>query len=146
MNLLKGPFVLKILALVCALLTYFQIHQEMKVSEKKVSDPSYKLIKLTTRTLPIRVRLATAPKAGFKIIDSKVTANPKDVFVVGPEALLEATSSADTALIDVSEATKTMVKKIPLESIAGVPLSGDPYLVEVTVPIESTEPPAAAQK
>ena len=61
--------------------------------------------------------------------------------MVGPEALLEEASSAETALVDMSENTKTSVKKIPLESVAGIHLSGEPYLVDVTVPIEKIETP-----
>ncbi len=138
MNLLKGSLVLKLAALIAALLTYFYISGEINNAEKekKISDPSYKLIKLTAKKLPVKVRLATAPPDGYKLLADQVSTQPSEVVVVGPEALLEDASVAETALVDISENTKTTVKKIPLESVAGIPLSGTSYTVEVTEPLE----------
>ncbi|PIU40022.1 MAG: hypothetical protein COT00_03885 [Candidatus Omnitrophica bacterium CG07_land_8_20_14_0_80_50_8] len=138
MNLLKGSWVLKAASLICAVLTYTYIAGEINNVEKdkKLADPSYKLIKLTARNLPVKVRLATSPPDGYRLLADKVSPEPARVTVVGPEALLEETSVAETALIDISESTKSITKKIPLESVAGIPLSGTPYLVDVTVPIE----------
>lgn len=143
MNLLKGSLVLKFFALVAAVLTYFYINGEISTieSEKKakVIDPSYKLIKLTAKNLPVKVRIATAPPEGFRILTEQVVTQPPQVIVVGPEALLDEASSAETALVDISENTKTMTRKIPLESVAGIHLAGVPYLVDVTVPLEKIE-------
>ncbi len=139
MNLLKGSWVLKVLALAFALATYFYIHNEIESAARKAPDPSYKLIKLTSKTLPVKARLATAPLQGYRIVEDLVVVSPKQVIVVGPEALLEEASNAETALIDVSEFTKTTSKKIPLESVAGIHLTGNSYLVDVTVPIEKIE-------
>lgn len=139
MNLLKGSLLLKMIALVLAVLTYFFIHHEINKSDEKTADPSYKLIKLTAKNLPLKVRLATAPPEGYRIAADKVSSNPSQVIVVGPEVLLEEASTAETALVDVSENTSTVTKRIPLESVAGIHLTGDPYSVEVTVPIEKIE-------
>ena len=142
MNMLRGPFFLKVSAVLFAVITYFFIHNEIRNGEKEkktLSDPSYKLIKLTAKRLPVNVRLASSPPEGFRILTQGVTTQPSHVLVVGPEALLEGAQSANTALIDVSETAKTVVKRIPLESVAGIPLSGDPTVVEVTVPIEKIE-------
>ncbi|OIO39191.1 MAG: hypothetical protein AUJ72_01215 [Candidatus Omnitrophica bacterium CG1_02_46_14] len=150
MNLLKGSLVLKIAALIAALLTYFYITQEINNAdkEKKISDPSYKLIKLTAKKLPVKVRLATAPPDGYKLLADQVLTQPSEIVVVGPEALLEEVSVAETALVDIGENTKTTVKKIPLESVAGIPLSGTPYTVDVTVPLEKivSDPPPTETK
>ena len=138
-NMKSKSWVLKVSSLFLAVGTYFYIHNEMYQIEKKVPDPSYKLIKLTAKKLPLKVRLATVPPEGYRILMDQVSSNPPQVIVVGPEALLEEASTAETALIDVSESTKTFTRKIALESVAGIHLSGDPYLVEVTVPIEKVE-------
>ena len=61
---------------------------------------------------------------------------PGQVMVVGPEALLEEATTAETSIVDISESVKTVTKKIPLESVSGIHLIGQPHLVEVTVPIE----------
>lgn len=141
MNLLKGSWVLKLAALIAAALTYFYINGEITTieNEKKVLDPSYKLIKLTTKNIPVKVRIATVPPKGYRVLEDQVTPQPLQVVVVGPEALLDEASTAETALVDVSENTKTMTRKIPLESVAGIHMSGTPYLVDVTVPIERIE-------
>ena len=144
MKLLQGTLLLKISALAVALLTYFYVRGEIEDMDnaKKVTDPSYKLIKLTAKSLPVKVRLETAPPEGYHILDNQVTVKPSQVIVVGPEALLEEAQTAETAIIDVSENTKTVVKNIPLESVAGIHIGGQLSTFEVTVPIEKIpEPP-----
>ena len=139
MNFLRSNFILKIAALLCAIATYLYVGQEIAKNEKKAQDPSYKLIKLTAKKLPVKARLATAPPEGYRIVMDQIAPVPAQVIVIGPEALLEEADTAETALVDVSENTRTVSKKIPLESVAGIHLAGEPYLVEVTVPIEKTE-------
>ena len=140
MNLLKGSFFLKVLALISALIAYFYIHNEVYNVKESVTDPSYKLIKLTAKKLPLKVRLATEPPDGYQIVEQGVVASPTQVIVIGPEALLEDAQSAETALVDVSENTHTATKKIPLESVSGIHLAGEPFLVDVTVPVKKIEP------
>lgn len=139
MNLLKGSWLLKIAALISAIVTYFYLHNEISETEKKAQDPSYKLIKLTAKNLPLKVRLATDAAEGYRILADQVSSNPSQVIVVGPEALLEEAFTAETSLVDVSQSTATVTRKIPLESVAGIHLAGEPYTVEVTVPIEKVE-------
>ena len=141
MNLLKGSLILKLAALIAATLTYFYINGQITNAEKekKVLDPSYKLIKLTAKNLPVKVRIATSPPDGYRILEDQVSTQPAQVIVIGPEALLEEASTAETALIDISENTKTMTRKIPLESVAGIHLAGTLYHVDVTVPLEKIE-------
>ncbi len=137
MNLLKGSWLLKLAAFVVALITYFYIHNEIHNTEKNNnSDPSYKLIKLTAKNLPVKVRLETTPPDGYRIIEDQVTVSPTQVVVIGPEALLENAWNAETAIVDISESTKTVSKKIPIESVAGIHVVGQPYNVEVSVPVE----------
>lgn len=139
MKLLKGSFFLKALALLSAIVTYVFIHNELYNIRNTATDPSYKLFKLTAKSLPLKVRLGTEPPEGYQIIEDQVIANPSRVIVIGPEALLEEAGSAETALIDVSESTKTVNKRIPLESVAGTHLTGAPYIIEVVVPIRKIE-------
>ncbi len=139
MKLLKGTFVLKIAALVCAVATYFYIHNELDRARSQSPDPSYKLFKFTAKSLPVKVRFASEPPAGYKLLMDQVKTNPAQVTVIGPEALLNDALNAETALIDLSENTTTVVKRIPLESVAGVHLAGESDRVEVTVPIQKLE-------
>lgn len=151
MNLLRGSLFLKLAALVFAVVSYFYIHNEIQTSEKdkKISDPSYKLIKLTAKSLAVKLRIGTSPPDGYKIAESKVTVSPDRLIVIGPEALLEEALSVETSIVDVSESTRTAVRRVPLENVAGIHLAGDPYLVDVTIPIEKIAPvaePGAASK
>ena len=137
MKLLKGTLILKSLSLVMALATYFYIHHNIETAEKKTTtDPSYRLIKLTAKSLPIKARLETQPPDGYRILEIGVTVSPAQVMVVGPEALLDEALTAETSIVDISESTKTVTKRIPLESVSGIHLTGQPYMIEVAVPIE----------
>ena len=145
MNLLKGSFFLKFAALIVAVLTYFYIHNEIRSREEQnAEDPSYKLIKLTAKSLPIKVRLDPALPTGYRALEDQIAVLPQSVMVIGPEALFEDAQSAETSMVDVSEYTKTIIKHVPLESVAGVHVTGEPMTVIVTVPIEKIPEPAAA--
>ena len=139
MKLLKGTLILKIAALACAVVTYFYITNELYREKLKTPDPSYKLIKLTAKSLPVKVRFAAEPPPGYKLTLAEVKTSPSRVTVIGPEALLDGASSAETALIDLGESTQDTVRKIPLENVAGIHLAGEPQVVEVTAPIRKIE-------
>jgi YbbR domain-containing protein len=126
------------LSLLLAAITFGYLNQ--KIHEKAApQDPSYKLIKLTAKTVPIRVRIASAPPEGYRLIQERITVNPDKVTVIGPEALLEQASFAETAIVDISQTTHKVTKSLPLESVAGVHLGGEPFIVAVTVPIDKLE-------
>ena len=123
-------------SLVLAISTYIYITDSIKRNERLSQDPSYKLIKLTAKSVPVKVRFTSNPPEGYRLITEMVTVNPSRLVVIGPEALLEGTSSAETAIMDISQSTRKIIKSIPIESVAGIHLAGDPYSVEVVVPIE----------
>ena len=142
MNLLKGSAALKIVSLLVALLTYVYISNEIRNKEKANSaDASYKLIKLTAKKLPVKVRVEAVLPEGYRILRDQITASPSQLAVIGPEALLEDALEAETAIVDVSEYTKSVTKQVPLESVAGVHLVGPPYLMDVFIPIEKLPEP-----
>ncbi len=141
MNLLKGSWMLKIAAFFVAILTYHYISTEIATTERQNSnDASYKLIKLTAKSLPVKVRLETTPPEGYRIVEEGVMVQPSQVIVIGPEALLENAWNAETAIVDLSESTKSVTKRIPLESVGGIHLVGEPYQLDVTIPIEKQMP------
>ena len=135
MNLLKGSFFIKIAALVVAVLTYNYIHNEIYNNAENSQDSSYKLIKLTAKSLPVKVRVETRPPDGYILDDDLVEAIPSHVTVIGPEALLEDAWRVETSVVDVSDATKSVKKRVPLEDVAGIHLTGDAYYVDVVIPI-----------
>lgn len=127
-----------LVALALAAITYGYLNQMIQ-KNAETQDASYKLIKLTAKTVPVRVRIASAPPEGYRLIQERISVSPAKVTVIGPEALLEEASSAETAIIDISQTTHKTIKSIPLESIAGVHLGGEPHIVDVTIPIEKLE-------
>jgi YbbR domain-containing protein len=127
-----------LIALALAAITYAYLNRMIQKTAES-QDSSYKLIKLTAKTVPVHVRVASSAPAGYRIVDQRITVEPSRVTVVGPEALLEDASVAETAIIDVGQATHKIIKSIPLESIAGVHLGGEPMFVDVTIPIEKLE-------
>lgn len=146
MNLLKGSWLLKLAALVVALIAYFYIHNEIDNTQKNnTADSSYKLIKLTAKNLPVKVRLETTPPDGYRVVEDQVTVSPSQLVVIGPEALLENAWNAETSVVDISESTKPVSKKIPIESVAGIHVVGQPYIVDVSVPIQKIPEKPAPQ-
>lgn len=135
----KGDLALPLAALVLAVTTYWYAQDTIRRSRSERYDPSYKLIKLTAKSVPVKVRFASNPPDGYRLLLEKVTADPPRIVVIGPEALLEGASSAETAILDISQSQKRTIKKIPVESVAGIHLAGEPYTIEVTVPIEEME-------
>ena len=143
MNLLKGSAFLKLIALIVALLTYFYIRNEISSKERaNVVDPSYKLIKLTAKSLPVNVRLGAERVGGYQVLEDQVVVAPPMITVIGPEAMFEEAVAAETSIVDVAEYTKTVTKQVPLESVAGIHMVGEPTFVTVTVPIEKIAVPA----
>ncbi len=142
MNMLKGSALLKLTALLVAVMTYYYIRNEIASQERSsAADASYKLIKLTAKVLPVKARLETAPPNGYRILEDEVTVSPSEVTVIGPEALLETSWTAETSIVDVSDNTKTVIKRLPIESVAGIHIAGQSTTVEVTVPIEKIPEP-----
>lgn len=146
MSLLKGSVFLKLVSLVVALLTYWYIQNEIRGRERDTAvDPSYKLIKLTAKNLPVRLRFETSPPEGYRLMEEQIVVTPSEVTAIGPEAMLEEAVYAQTSTIDVSEYTKTVTKQVPLESVSGIHLVGEPYMVIATVPIERIAQPETKQ-
>jgi len=142
MNLLKGSFFLKFAAFVVAVLTYFYIHNEIRsIEEQNAADPSYKLIKLTAKSVPVKVRLNPVVPTGYRALQDQMTVSPQMITVIGPEALFEDAQGAETSRVDVSEYTKTVTKRVPLESVSGIHVVGEPMTVDVTIPIEKIPVP-----
>lgn len=135
----RTDILLMAVALVLASVTYFYVRDSIRRSEEKSIDPSYKLIKLTAKSVPVKVRFASNPPEGYRLISERVTVTPNRIVVIGPEALLEGATSAETAILDISQSIKKVVKTIPVESVAGIHLSGEAYEVEVVVPIEKLQ-------
>ncbi len=136
----KGDRGILLMALVLAVTTYAYLSDAIRKDSAEGRDPSYRLLKLTATSVPVKVRLASNPPEGYRLLQERVNVDPKRIVVIGPEALLEKTTSAETSIIDIGQSTKKIERDIPLESVAGVHLSGEPQTVKVEIPIEKLEP------
>lgn len=135
----RRDWFLWIVALFLAVTTYYYIRDLQEDRARSPIDPSYKLIKLTAKSVPIKVRFASNPPQGYRLIEEKVVVDPSTVVVIGPEALLEEASFAETSILDISRTNRKLFKDIPLESVAGIRLGGESYKVDVVVPIEKID-------
>ncbi len=135
----KKDWFLWVVALVLAVSTYFYIQDVQKERESIPIDPSYKLIKLTAKSVPVKIRFASNPPIGYRLIEEKVVVDPRRIVVIGPEALLEEAAFAETAILDISHSKRKVFKDVPLESVAGIRLGGESYTVDVVVPIEKID-------
>ncbi|MCG3176459.1 MAG: hypothetical protein MOGMAGMI_01413 [Candidatus Omnitrophica bacterium] len=135
----RTKLTIALLSLVVAVITYFFAHNEV-VRTTEATDPSYKLIKPVAKKLPVKLRLVSSTPKGYRILDKEISTRPTEIIVIGPEAMLEAASTVETALLDVSEATQTVRRTVPLDRVAGMHLSGEPYPIEVVIPIEKVDP------
>jgi hypothetical protein len=124
------------IALALAMISYFYMNYSLKSDKSRIQDQSYKLLRMTAKRVPVKVRFAATPPQGYRLDIDRVVTNPKEVMIIGPDALLSEKVSAETAIIDVSQTTRKTTKAIPLESVAGIHLAGEPNLVEVTIPVE----------
>lgn len=131
----QTKWMIALLSFVVAVITYFFANNEV-VRTTQATDPSYKLIKPIAKKLPVKVRLVSSTPDGYRLIEDGISTRPAEVIVIGPEAMLEAASTVETALLDISEAKQTVRRSVQLDRVAGMHLSGDPYLIEVVIPIE----------
>lgn len=127
---------LVLVALALAAISYFYMNYSLKSDKVRIQDQSYKLLRMTAKRVPVKVRFASTPPQGYRLDLDRVVTIPKDVMIIGPDALLSEKVSAETAIIDVSQTTRKITKAIPLESVAGIHLAGEPSLVEVVIPVE----------
>ena len=88
------------------------------------------------RNLPVNVKLAGKPSAGYRI--AHATAQPVNVSVSGPAEEVRRLVAVETLPIDIEEGRGVIKRKVRL-SADGKPLSFLPDQVEITVTVEEEE-------
>ena len=91
---------------------------------------------IVRRTLPVVVKLAGKPSAGYRV--GQVTAQPPDVSVAGPAEEVRRLAAVDTVPVDIDEGRSVVKRKVRLSG-DGKPLSFTPDQVEITVALEEEE-------
>ena len=88
------------------------------------------------RTLPVIVKLAGKPSAGYRI--GQVTTEPANVSVAGPAEEVRRLAVVETVPVEIDEGRGVVKRKVRLSG-DGKPLSFTPDQVEITVALEEEE-------
>ena len=88
------------------------------------------------RTLPVTVKLAGKPSAGYRI--GQISAEPENVSVSGPAEEVRRLAVVETLPVEIDEGRGVIKRKVRL-SADGKPLSFLPDQVEITVTVEEEE-------
>ena len=88
------------------------------------------------RTLPVIVKFAGKPSAGYRI--GQVTTEPANVSVAGPAEEVRRLAVVETLPVEIDEGRGVVKRKVRL-SADGKPLSFTPDQVEITVALEEEE-------
>jgi hypothetical protein len=108
------------------------------VTVARITPPvvQFRLEPVVRRTLPVSVKLAGKPSAGYQI--GQVTAQPANVSVAGPAEEVRRLSVVETLPVEIDEGRGVVKRKVRL-SADGKPLSFTPDQVEITVALEEEE-------
>lgn len=137
-NIISNNFGLKIIALALAIISWLYIMGEIKGtgnSQKSIFDftfPEHYINKV----VPVKINITGVPASGYHTSLEKVSIKPGYCIVVGPQSLINHLEYIITESIDISGATKTVVRQIALQKIANQKLVSSENLVEVTIPVE----------
>ena len=127
---------LKVLSLALAVSTWFYINKELEKIKNEEERAIFSMLNydVVPKKLPVKLTLVGKPPEGYFLDSEKVTVDPENCVVIGPEKILEKTEFARTLPIDISEYTKSVKKKLSLAPIAeGISLKE--FSVEVYIPV-----------
>ena len=137
-KILSEKTLLKILALVLAIISWYYIDKALNERSKEEIELIRKVLpseQMAAKKLSIRPIFTGRTRAGFDIVREKVVVFPEYCIVVGSKNMLERLKFIYTLPVDIGQASKSFTKSIPLNPIApGVYM--EETLVQVTVPIE----------
>jgi len=91
---------------------------------------------IVRRTLPVTVRLAGKPSAGYQV--GQVTAQPANVLVAGLPEDVRRMTTVETVPVEIDEARNAIKRKVRLSN-DGKPLTFTPDQVEIAVLLEEEE-------
>ena len=129
---------LKFIALVLALALWFYIVSELKKGteeERRFLSSVLPAEGIVSKKLFIRPAIVGHPHFGFYVDDKKVAAVPSYCIVVGAKDLLDKIKYAYTMPIDISGASKSISRSVPLSPIAPGVFTEE-TLVQIIIPIE----------
>jgi len=114
----------------------FKIPRGVQVARITPPVVHLRLEPLGRRSLPVGVKFAGKPAAGYRI--GPVTTQPANVMVAGPVQEVRRLAEVETVPVDIDGDTGMIKRKVRL-SAAGKPFSFMPDHVEITVALEEEE-------
>ncbi len=108
------------------------------VTVARITPPvvHFRLEPVVRRTLPVIVKLAGKPSAGYRI--GQVTVQPANVLVAGPAEEVRRLAVVETLPVEIDEVRVVVKRKVRLWA-DGKPLTFMPDQVEITVSLEEEE-------
>ncbi|MFH1645026.1 MAG: hypothetical protein ABIB11_01260 [Candidatus Omnitrophota bacterium] len=140
-EILLQNFVIKIVALILAVLTWIYItsylYEETSI-ESELQAPSIIKVssaeKLVVKKLPIYVNIEGTPDKNYKVILDRIVVSPATSVVAGPPEIIKDLSYITTVSINVDNATSTVRERVELSKVSQCKIGYD-GLVSVTIPI-----------
>jgi YbbR domain-containing protein len=116
-NAILNNFLLKILALFLAVVTWFYIVIELQEgtgAERAALQSMLPPYRLVSKKIPIKLNLEGEPKDGYNVAYDRVVIRPSEFLIVGPKPILDRLTAIDTEPIDISGSTKTFMKDVSI--------------------------------
>lgn len=138
-NFVSNNFILKIVSLGLAVLSWIYIDSEIaRTKEKeKVTLVWDKELNLEIRELPIRANIKGSSLPGYDFIESSLGINPAKCNVVGKKLILDSIEFIETEPVDIRKMNKTTVIKTYLHPVSNLIIpEGE---IELTIPIEKVK-------
>ncbi len=131
-NAILNNWILKLLALFLAVITWFVIVLELdKGAVEEIKALSHRM---STKVVPIHLKMTGKPLDGFTVEDNDIVLNPSVCIIVGPKASLRRVFAVETEPVDIEGHGRTIVKDVsivyPFEGI-----DVKERFVKVTIPI-----------
>jgi len=135
-NFLSNNFVLKLVSLGLAILSWVYIDSEIvQTREKeKVTLVWDKELNLEIREMPIKANIKGSPPSGYSYKEEDLVVNPSRCTVVGKKLILDSIESIETEPVDIRKLTKTTLAKVSLHPVSNLIIpEGE---VELIIPVE----------
>jgi len=138
-NILTNNFMLKVIALVLAMLTWSYIGGQLykqSIAKGKEAPSIIKVSgeKLIVKTLPIYVNIEGNPAPGYRIVLDKIVTNPSNSVVAGPPEVIKELSYITTQPVVIEAANSTVKRNLELSPIPNCKI-GYEGKVRIAVPI-----------
>jgi len=131
----------KVLAFFLAVISWFYVVGELNkgsMSDKSIFDRILPR-RMVAKQIPIKINLIGTPPKGYIVQNDKVSIKPSECIVLGSRSFLRRIEYITTEEIDMSEFTRSIVKRLKIKPVTrGIIMEKD-FFVNVVIPIEKIQ-------